>query len=99
MTHGKPIALAKLRALREALECDGSVTFKNGSTVDWSAAQTGPQGEEVEGRIVVTRPAGGIARYPDDDSGLRAAYTMALDGPRPKEQPSGDAEKYGDVPF
>lgn len=45
---------------------------------------------EVEGQ------AGGISRFSFDDDGLRSAYEMALHGPKPKEQPPGDPDKYGD---
>lgn len=89
---------AKLRGLRELLERNGEVRFKNGSVVTWTASQTGLEGEEVDGRIEVERPAGGIARYPDDDSGLRSAYEMALNGPKSKQQPSGDPTMFGDDP-
>lgn len=94
----EPIPVAKIEALRQALERDGTVRFKNGSVVTWTAKQVGLEGEEVEGRVEVERPAGGTARYPDDDSGLRSAYEMALNGPPPKQQPSGDPEKFGDDP-
>jgi hypothetical protein len=87
---------AKIVALREALERDGTVTFKNGSTIEWSAAQTGPEGEQVEGRLVVKRGHGGETRYTEDE--IRRAYEMALNGPRPKQQPSGDGSKFGDGP-
>lgn len=92
------IADAKIRALREALERDGEVKFKNGSVVTWSATQAGPEGEQTEGRVEVERPAGGRSRYLDDDAGLRRAYEMALNGPKPKPQPSGDPAMFGDAP-
>lgn len=98
--HRKPVPSPKLKALREALERDGGVRFKNGSLVTWTASQAGPEGEENDGRVEVERPAGGKARYPDDDSGLRAAYMMALAGPKPKAQPSGDGARFGeDAPW
>lgn len=111
--HGKEarmIPAPKLRALREALESGGEVLFKNGSKVEREVdfipvpdAEPGADGEPAtaeEVHFVVTRPAGGIARYNDDedDSGLRNAYAMALDGPTPKPQPSGDAAMFGDDP-
>lgn len=54
-------------------------------------------GEKV--KLMVTRPAGGVSREKLDDGGLRRAYAMALDGPLPKQQPSGDPAKFGDCPF
>lgn len=99
-THPLYIPAAKIKALREALERDGEVRFKNGSLVTWTAFQAGPEGEENDGWVEVERPAGGKARYPDDDSGLRAAYMMALAGPKPKAQPSGDGARFGeDAPW
>jgi hypothetical protein len=94
------IPAAKIKALREVLERDGEVTFKNGATVTWSAAQAGPEGEQVEGRVVVTRPSapGGEWRFTDDDDGLRRAYGMALDGPPRHPQPSGDPSLFGETP-
>lgn len=52
-------------------------------------------GEKV--RLLVTRPAGGVARYRLDRE-LHAAYAMAFRGPAPREQPTGDPAKYGDDP-
>lgn len=95
---GPPIPTPKIIALREALERDGEVVFKNGSKVTWTASQAGPEGEEADGRIEVERPAGGVARYLDDDAGLRNAYAMALYGPTPRPQPSGDPAMFGDDP-
>jgi hypothetical protein len=113
------IPTPKLRALREALERDGEVVFKNGSRVKREICPgCGGAGEEpigtMEGDVPwkcptcdgepvgfrVTRPAGGIARYHDDEegTGLRNAYAMALDGPTPKPQPSGDPAMFGDDP-
>jgi hypothetical protein len=100
----------KLRALREALERDGEVVFKNGSKVERVVdfmpvpdAEAGADGEPAtaeEVHFLVTRPADGIARYNDDEegTGLRNAYAMALDGPTPKPQPSGDPAMFGDDP-
>lgn len=54
-------------------------------------------GEKV--RVLVTRPAGGVARYRLDTE-LVSAYAMALRGPQPRQQPSGDGSKFGDeVPW
>lgn len=53
-------------------------------------------GEKV--RLLVTRPAGGVGRYRLDRE-MRAAYEMALYGPAPVPQPTGDPSKYGEVPF
>lgn len=57
-------------------------------------------GEKV--RLLVTRPAGGVARYRLDTE-LRSAYAMALRGPQPKRGitgrlPSAEAAaaKFGD---
>lgn len=52
-------------------------------------------GEQV--RLLVTRPAGGVAPYRLDTE-IRAAYSMALNGPPPAEQPPGDPAEYGDDP-
>ena len=92
---------AKIVALREALERDGTVTFKNGSVVERIAdevrdgAQAPGEGKEIV-HFIVTRPIGGRARYTEDE--IRRAYEMALNGPRPKQQPSGDGSKFGDDP-
>lgn len=91
------IPTAKLKALMEALERDGSVTFKNGSRVDWSAKQTGPEGEEVEGRIVVTRAGNATYRFTENE--LERAYAMALYGPAPIAQPSSETDFGDDPPF
>jgi hypothetical protein len=93
------IPKAKITALREVLERDGEVVFKNGSIVRREIAGTVIAAKsDQKFHLRVIRPAGGIARYPDDDSGLRAAYAMALNGPAPKAQPSGDGSKLGDDP-
>lgn len=98
----KPIPASKLLALNEALERDGSVAFKNGSQVRLGQHEVREVGEEAP-RVIpyleVERPAGGISHYAFDDAGLRRAYVMALFGPAPKEQPSGDPDRYGDCPF
>lgn len=113
---------ANIVALREALERDGIVTFKNGSVVEYERcprckghgclldpAYPGQRREFVTGtktcprcrgwkaRLVVVRRAGGKARYRFDTE-IRRAYEMALSGPRPKQQPSGDGSKFGDDP-
>lgn len=55
-------------------------------------------GEKV--KVLVTRPHGGASRYRlDVDGEMHRAYVMALNGPAPKQQPSGDGSKYGDCPF
>lgn len=101
----KPPAAAKLLALREALERDGSVTFKNGSEVTMAQTEVREfmvDTPKVIPHVEVERPAGGISRHSFDDAGLRRAYVMALFGPAPKAQPSGDPDKYGaddDPPF
>lgn len=97
---------AKLTALREALERDGEVRFKNGSLVtrevdhvEVSDAEPGADGEPATEEVVtfvVRRPAGGIATYNEGE--VSAAYRMALDGPRPKAQPSGTGSMFGDDP-
>lgn len=81
------IPKAKVEGLRQALD-KGEVRFKNGSVVRRLDSGKFP--------IQVVREAGGVACYPDDDSGLLSAYAMALRGPQPKKQPSGDGSKYGD---
>lgn len=48
-------------------------------------------------RLLVIRPAGGVARYRLDTE-LRSAYAMALRGPQPKRQPTGDGSRFGDDP-
>ncbi len=54
-------------------------------------------GEKV--RVLVTRPAGGVARYRLDTE-LRSAYAMALRGPEPRKQPPGDPTLFGgDAPW
>lgn len=57
-------------------------------------------GEKV--RLLVERPAGGVARYRLDTE-LKAAYAMALRGPQPKKGIVGrleedSAERWGDEP-
>lgn len=97
----EPIPSPKLRALREALERDGEVVFKNGSKVVRQVVTLRAVGEEEASPkviLLVVRPAGGMATYDDGDSGLRRAYAMALDGPTPKPQPSGDPAMFGDDP-
>lgn len=90
------IPSAKLKGLMEALEANGSVTFKNGSRVEWGAKQGGSEGEEVEARIIVTRPAGGISRFTEDE--IERAYAMALYGPPPKAQPPASETFFGEDP-
>jgi hypothetical protein len=46
--------------------------------------------------LVVMRPSGGKVRYYEEE--IHRAYEMALNGPRPKQQPSGDPAKFGDDP-
>jgi hypothetical protein len=111
----EPIPAAKIEGLRQAL-AKGSVAFKNGSKVERVVeyvpvpdAEAGADGEPATAEVVhlhVTRPAGGVAQYPDDDSGYRSAYAMALRGPQPKKGITGrfyeeqDGEKWGDeVPW
>lgn len=93
------ISAAKLRGLREILEHDGIVTFKNGSVVERIVDevitdQTG-KGEQIV-HFVVSRISGGVARFAGSE--IDRAYAMALDGPTPKPQPSGDATRFGDDP-
>lgn len=120
---GEPISEEKLLGLRQALERDHRVRFRNGSQVEYedcercrgngtlppvvvNSAEVAPAkvcptcgGEKV--RLLVTRPAGGIARYRLDTE-LRSAYAMALRGPQPKPGitgrfPSAEAAaKFGD---
>lgn len=94
---GAKIPPEKIRALRETLERDGSVTFKNGSTVERKIDQV--EFEDVElGAVyfLVTRPAGGIAKYTESE--IISAYAMALRGPNAKPQPT--PRDYGeDAPF
>lgn len=50
-------------------------------------------------RLLVTRASGGVSRYRLDTE-IRSAYSMALHGPRPKEQPRGNGERFGeDAPW
>lgn len=46
-------------------------------------------------RLIVTRPAGGETRFHEHE--IRRAYEMALNGPRPKQQPP--ERDFGEVPF
>jgi hypothetical protein len=80
------IPMAKVRALREGLERDGEVRFANGSVVRMH------RGARL--LIEVERPAKGRSGFTEDE--LSRAYEMALNGPRPKQQPSGDPGKYGE---
>lgn len=83
----QPIPEPKLRALREKLEADGEVRFKNGSVVTREETSIIVDGLTGEGKTLVhytvTRPAGGIAQYGEDS--LYLAYAMALRGPQPKK--------------
>lgn len=90
------------RGLR-ALERDGSVTFKNGSVIEREIAEglvTDESGTnwDVIVRLVVKRGHGGSIRFADSDTEIRRAYEMALNGPKPKQQPSGDGSRFGDDP-
>jgi hypothetical protein len=76
------IAEGKVRALRDRLAEAGEVQFANGSVV------------RVVEVIEVQRDAGGKRRFPRED--VRGAYDLALNGPKAKEQPSGDPAEYGD---
>lgn len=98
------IPKAKLKALREVLERDGEVTFKNGSVVERVIDEVilGMTGDsETLVHFLVKRPAGGIARYTESE--ISSAYAMALRGPEPKPWNDGAklrAEKFGDeVPW
>ena len=94
---------AKITALREALERKGTVTFKNGSVVERELKRVtdvnGKGDMEIRqvARLVVKRPAGGSMRFADSDAEIRRAYEMALNGPRPKQQPT--ERDFGEVPF
>ena len=98
---------AKITALREALERDGTVTFKNGSVVEREVdrvpcpdAEAGADGEPAyveEVHFVVKRGYGGSTRFADSDTEIRRAYEMALNGPRPKQQPP--ERDYGPCPY
>lgn len=93
------IPRAKLKALQEALDRDGKVTFKNGATIevvsDIIQSFDGSDAQEVF-HLCVTRPAGGVAFYGPGE--VVSAYVMALDGPRAKEQPP--AKDFGeDAPW
>ena len=109
------IPQAKITALREALERDGSVTFKNGSKIEFEDCTfcegKGQRVTEIYGetyerdcpacgtegvRLLVTRPHCGIAHFRADID-ARRAYEMALNGPRPKQQPP--KRDFGSVPF
>lgn len=101
-----PISEAKIRGLREVLERDGEVKFKNGSVVrrevavnELPDAEPGADGEPATLetiRFYVERPAGGIAKYNENE--IRSAYGMALRGPQPRAQPTGDPAMFGDNP-
>jgi hypothetical protein len=84
----EPIDPAKLRALREALDRDGKVSFRNGSVVEtWKAGAA----------IGVIRP--GNARYTFGPQDVEGAYRRALEAPpNTRSQPTGDPAKYGDEP-
>lgn len=106
---------AKIVALREALERDHFVRFKNGSQIEYEdctfCGGGGQKVTEIHGetyerdcaacgtegvRLLVTRTAGGGTRYRLDTE-IRRAYEMALNGPKPKQQPpEGD---HGECPF
>jgi hypothetical protein len=96
---------AKITALREALEREGIVTFRNGSVVEREVnripvpdAEPGADGEPAyieEVHFVVKRGYGGETRFTEDE--IRRAYEMALNGPRPKRQPT--ERDFGSVPF
>jgi len=88
LTGGGEVDPAKLTALRQALDRDGKVQFKNGSVVEsWSAG----------GAIGVIRP--GNARYTFGPNDVEGAYLRALEAPPNKRsQPSGDPADYGDDP-
>lgn len=99
----RPIADAKLRALRDALERDGRVAFKNGSEVELDHTEVRKGFDEaptVIPFVTVTRTSapGGATRHGFDDAGLRRAYSMALYGPEAHPQPSGDPAAFGDDP-
>lgn len=95
------IPQAKITALREALERDGSVTFKNGSVVERQVNLVTEIGED--GKVhpvdrviyIVARGYGGSTRFTEGE--IRRAYEMALYGPRPKQQPP--ERDYGEAPF
>lgn len=80
------IPAAKLRGLQQALERDGKVTFPNGAIVT----------REVEVRIVVEGPWGGISRFTEKE--IAEAYRLALEGTRRGTQPKGDPGMFGDDP-
>lgn len=81
---------SKLRALAEALERDGQVTFKNGAKVRFYR-----DGLQVRRR-------GGLTRT-YSRSALRGAYEFALHGPGPLPPPppklQPPARDWGPVPF
>lgn len=74
----KAVPEPKLRALRERLEEQGSVTFRSGATV------------EVERRYVVTTPLGARMTYTERE--LPAAYRLAEVASATLEQAREDAE-------
>lgn len=95
------IPRAKIKALGEALDRDGKVTFKNGATIE-RVSDVVQQGLGIDEPIEVihlrvTRPAGGVAFYGPGE--MTSAYRMALDGPKPKEQPTSDKDFGEDAPW
>lgn len=80
---------AKMRALTDALERDGKVTFKGGATI------------KAERRYVLTTPLGARVVVHDTPAELERAYEIASRGMKPLPQ-SATAEqlaaRYGDKP-